>query len=194
MKYQLKLRIKFLLYYLLGIATMIIILIIAYLNNRLIETSITMILFFVFRGLFEKQYHCKSLLMCSFVSIIVFTIVSLLELKLSISILSSVIITFMINLISYYVRDYLDSRNQIIQYKNKFKKMHTKRIEELNEDELLKLFPDIRKEVIHITYEYLHRSKRITANAFAYNHSISEPLVYKYVKQVKDRYKNLIDE
>lgn len=194
MKYQLKLKIKFLLYYLLGIATMIIILIIAYLNNRLIETSITMILFFVFRGLFEKQYHCKSLLMCSFVSIIVFTIVSLLELKLSISILSSVIITFMINLISYYVRDYLDSRNQIIQYKNKFKKMQAKRIEELSEDELLKLFPDIRKEVIHITYEYLHRSKRITANAFAYNHSISEPLVYKYVKQVKDRYKNLIDE
>ena len=191
MKYQTKLKIKFLMYYLLGIATIIVILFIAYFNNRLIETSITMILFFIFKGLFDKQYHCKSLFMCSFVSIIIFTVVSLLELKLSISILYSVILTFMINLSSYYYRDYIDSKDEISSYKKKIK---TKRLEDLSEEELMKLLPNIRKEVIHITYEYIHRNKRITAYAFAYNHNISEPLVYKYVKQVKDNYKNLVNE
>ena len=192
MKYQIKLKIKFLAYYLLGIATMIVIALIAYLNNRLVETSITMVLFFVFKGLFDKQYHCKSLLMCSLVSVIVFTFVSLLELKLSISILSSVIITFMINLISYYVRDYFDNRDKMQGYEKTFKKMKSRRLEELSEDELLRLLPSIKQDVIHIVYGYLHREKGITANEYAYDYNISEPLVYKYVKQVKDAYKDLI--
>ena len=192
MSYQLRLKTKFLMYYLLGIATMVVIAFIAYLNNRLIETSITMVLFFVFKGLFDKQYHCKSLLMCSFVSIIVFTFVSLLELKLSISILASVVITFMINLISYYVRDYLDNRGEITNYKVKFNKMKSKRLEELTEAELLRLLPNIKKDTIHIVYGYIHRNKGITANEYAYKYNISEALMYKYLKQVKDEYKNLV--
>ena len=192
MSYQRKLKIKFLFYNLLGFSTIATILFIAYLNERLIETTITVILFFIFKNLFDKQYHCKSLLMCSFVSVIVFTFVSLLELKLSISILASVVITFMINLISYYVRDYLDNKNEITDYKVKFKKMKDKRLEELTEAELLRLLPNIKKDTIHIVYGYIHRNKGITANEYAYKYNISEALMYKYLKQVKDEYKNLV--
>ena len=193
MSYQLRLKTKFLIYYLLGISTIAVILLIAYLNNRLVETSITMTLFFIFKNLFEKQYHCKSLLMCSFVSIIVFTIVSLLELPLCISILFSVIITFIINLVSYYFRDYLDNRTELNNYSAKFKKMKTKRLEELTEAELLRFLPNVKKDTIHIVYGYIHRNKGITANEYAYKYNISEALMYKYLKQVKDEYKNLVN-
>lgn len=193
MSYQRRLKLKYLSYNLLGISTIAVILLIAYLNNRLVETSITMTLFFVFKNLFEKQYHCKSLLMCSFVSVIVFTIVSLLELPLCISILFSVIITFIINLVSYYFRDYLDNRTELSNYSAKFKKMKTKRLEELTEAELLRFLPNVKKDTIHIVYGYIHRDKGTTANEYAYKYNISEALMYKYLKQVKDEYRNLVN-
>ena len=181
---KLRIRTRLIINRIISVAVIISILVISYLNHKLLETTITMILFYIFRRMFDKQYHSYSIYGCALVSVIVFLIIIALQFNLSESILFSVIITFLVNLISYYVKDYLDT-------KNKVKKMHTKRLEELSEEELLRTLPDIKQDIIHITYNYLHRRKGVTANEFAYNYNISEPLVYKYVKQVKDAYKNL---
>lgn len=63
-------------------------------------------------------------------------------------------------------------------------------LENYTEEELIKLLPDISSYIIHIVYDYLHRSKSETAFAFARRFNISEPLVYKYLKQVKQAFKN----
>ena len=108
MKYQNKLKLKYTLYSILGIFTNLIILSFARLFEREIEVLITMICFFLFRKLFEKQYHCKTLLKCSIVSIAIFSIVAIVQVDKSISILLSIILSFVITFASYFVKDYID--------------------------------------------------------------------------------------
>lgn len=185
--YRLKLKLKFISYSLLGILTLTLILGVAYLNNRFIETSITAITFFIFRGLFEKQYHSKSLLLCSAISIIVFTIITFIELPLNISILFCIVISFVTTTISYYVRDYLDSLERLKQAS----KTRKKALENLTLKEMLELMPNIKTDIIKIVYGYLHKDKTLNAYGYARSKNISEPLVYKYLKKVRDEYKSL---
>ena len=179
MKLKLKIKIRYLLINILSIIVLGLILVFAYFNSKLIETIISIICFYIFRFIFVKQYHAYTSLGCAIVSLVVYCVIILLELNLSESILFSVILTFIVNLISYYVEDYIDSRKQIRLLNDKFNKMKAKRLEELSEDELLRLLPDIKANIIHIVYGYIHRDKGITANEFAYKYNISEPLVYK---------------
>lgn len=189
-----KIRLRLILANILGIIMMVCILGFAYLNNKLIETLISIICFYIFRKLFTKQYHSFSSLKCTFISIVIYSIIVLLELNITESILFSVILTFLVNLGSYYFRDYLDNRNELKYLSDKMKKMGSKRLEEYTEEELLRLFPNIKADTIHIVYGYLHKDKGITANEYAYKYNISEPLIYKYLKQVKDEYRKLINE
>lgn len=73
--------------------------------------------FFYFRSKFEKQFHASDGWRCTLYTIIIFTIVSIISPNISISIILIVILTYFINLTSYYVRDYLD-----IKYPKKKKK------------------------------------------------------------------------
>ena len=138
--------------------------------------------FFIFRGLFTKQYHSKSLLLCSAISLVVFTIVSFIEVKLSISILYSVVLSFTITTISYYVRDYLDRKEITIK---------RKALENLTLEEMYELMPNIKRDIIEIVYGYLHKDKSLNAYGYARSKNISEPLVYKYLRKVKDEYESL---
>lgn len=175
------------LYTLLGLLTLIAILFIAYINQKLIETSITIILFFIFRNLYIKQYHAKSLLLCALISVITFIFIILIELRLNTSILFSVLVAFLVTLVSYYVKDYLDNKEHI----NKIKELKQKSIYNLTLNEMCDLMPNINKEILDIVYGYLHKGRTITAYAYAMSKNISEPLIYKYVKKVKDTYKSL---
>ena len=192
MKLKIKIKIKYILYYLLGVATLLVILFIAYIKDRLLETSIIIVLFYIYRHLFEKQFHASSLWLCSFISIIVFIVVVNLEVNISISVFISIILTFIVTLVSYYVWDYLDTKILVNSYKEKLFKLNSKALENLTEDEMISLMPSIKYEIIHIVYEYLHRDKSsLTASGFAYRNNISEATLYRYVKQVKNKYESL---
>ena len=180
--YKLYLKCKFISYSLLGILTLALIIGIAYLNNRFIETSLTIITFFIFRNLFEKQYHSKSLLLCSAISVIVFTIITFIELPLNISVLFCIVVSFVTTTISYYVKDYLDSKEV---------KLKKKALENLTLTEMYELMPNIKRDIIKIVYGYLHKGKTLNAYGYARSQNISEPLVYKYLKKVRDEYKSL---
>lgn len=191
MSYQSKLKLKMFMYNILGILTMALILLISVFFDKLVETIITIILFFIYRSRFEKQYHASSLYLCSFISIIIFTIIIQIEVKLSISILFSVILTYTITLVSYYVRDYLDNRVLVKTYRQKLESFNTRCIENLTEDELIALMPKVRYEIIHIVYGYLHRPKTLNSMGYAYRCNISERTLFRYVKQIKEKYESL---
>lgn len=191
MNLKTKIKIKYAMYHILGLLTLAAVLLIAYFNDKIIETSITVVLFYIYRSLFDKQYHSSSVYLCSAISIIVFTIVIHLEVNISISILSSVVITFILTLLSYYLRDYLDNKLLIKTYESKLNKLNVRCIENLTEDELVNLMPSIRYEVLHIVYNYLHRPKELNASGFAYRNNISEATLYRYVKLVKTKYDSL---
>ena len=191
MKYQNKLKLKFFGYTLLGILTNVIILIIAFLLEREVEVAITMICFFVFRPLYKNQYHEKSLFRCSIVSIIVFIIVASIEVEKSISILLSVVLAFVITLISSYVKEFIENKILLETYKNKLESIKTKCLENFTEDELIELMPNIRKDVIHIIYGYLHRKDKINAEIYAIQNNIGVATLYRYLKLVRESYEKL---
>ena len=187
MNYKLKLKSKFFLYNILGILTIIVILCIAYLFEKTLETFITMILFYIYRCFYTKQFHAKSLYLCSLVSIIIFIFIIQFELKFETSILFSAVFTFAITTTSYIFRDYLDTK----AIGNKLENFNRKCIENLTEQEIISIMPNIKYDVIHIVYEYLHKDKTLTASAYAYKCGISDATLYRYVKQVKKNYESL---
>lgn len=166
--------------------------VLSFISNKLIETTIVMCLFYIFRARFEKQFHARSIFQCAIITSMVFSMVLVLELPLSLSLLFSVLFVFTLTMSSYYVRDYMDNLITIKDYEkrlNKFKKQ--KPLDNLSEDELFGLFPNIKYDTIHLVYLYLHRNREITANDFAIDNNISEQLIYKYLKQIKIAYKDL---
>ena len=87
-------------------------------HNRLLEIFIVTACFFYFRSRFEKQFHASTTWKCTIYTIIIFYIVSLITPQLSYSILLIVVFCYFINLISYYVRDYLDIKHPKKKKKN----------------------------------------------------------------------------
>lgn len=191
MKYANKLKLKKLGYSLLGICTNLIILGIAWLQDKLIEIIISMITFYIFMPLYEKRYHCKTLTLCSFVSIIVFAVVANISVELTTSILISVILTFGVTSLSYFIRDYIDNKVLINEYRNKLNKINYKVLENLTEEEMIEKLPRIRYEIIHIVYDYIHRPPTKQAYYYARKYSISEATLYRYLKLVKETYESL---
>ena len=191
MKYVNKLKLIKLLYTLLGVATIVVILFIAWMNERLIETSISIILFYIYRPLYDKQYHAKTLPLCSLVSISVFTVISNMELDIATSIFNTIVLTFVVTSISYFVKDFLDSKILIKKYEEKLKRFEYKCLENLTENEMLERMPKIRKEVIHLVYNYLHRRQGISGSDYAFKNNIGEATLYRYLKLVKETYESL---
>lgn len=189
--YRFKLKTKQFLYHLLGIATIIFILFLAYLSNMLIETIISMVLFFIYSPMFDKQYHSKTLFRCSSVSVVVWFIDMKMNLEIYLSIFSSVILTFLMTAISYYVRDFLDTKILAEEYKSKLEKFEHKCLDNLTEEEMLMCMPKIKHEVIHIVYKYLNRPTNQTATNFAMKNYISEATLFRYLKLVKETYEGL---
>ena len=95
-------------------------------HNRLLEIFIITGCFFYFRSKFEKQFHASTTWKCTIYTITIFYIISLISPQLSISILLIVLFCYLINLTSYYVRDYLDIKHP------KKKKRNTNRQEIIN--------------------------------------------------------------
>lgn len=170
-----------------------IIIVIARLFKREIEVIITMICFFIFRPLYEKQYHSKSLFRCSLISIIVFTIISHIEVEKSVSILLAVVIAFTTTLISSYVKIFLEDKVLISKYEVKLKYLDIKSLNNLTEEEMIALMPKIKKDVIHIVYGYLHKGK-LNAEIYAINKNISVATLYRYLKLVRETYDKLTTE
>lgn len=191
LSYRNKLKIKFIFYHLLGVATNILILFIARACDRFLEIIVVMICFFIFRKLYDKQYHAKSLITCAFISLIVFVIISHIVVSKSISILFSVILAFIINLISYFIKDYLDNKLLVKYYTDKINNLKIKCIENLTEDELYNLMPKIRKDIVRIVYNYLHKPSNMNGQIFALKNNIGEATLYRYLKLVKRTYEEM---
>lgn len=65
----------------------------------------------------------------------------------------------------------------------------SKIIENCSLEELRNALPNIDKFKVDLTYNYLHKSKLLTANGFARHYNISESYLYKIIKEIKNNYK-----
>ena len=64
-------------------------------------------------------------------------------------------------------------------------------LENLSEEEMIKLMPNLREDIIHIIYGYLHKPKKVNAEIYAIQNNIGVATLYRYLKLVKDTYEKL---
>lgn len=99
----------------------------AWYNDCIIEMSIIYVCFFIFRNKFEKQYHALTTWGCTFLTMIIFYLVSKITPEKSISIILVILFTYLINTISFYYRDYLDIKNNKDKNTNEIVKVEKKK-------------------------------------------------------------------
>ena len=105
--FKLKLQLKPLLHSLIQIAFLIFF---GWLEDKLFEMAIIWCCFFIFRSTFEKQFHATSTWLCTLYSVAVFYLISLIAPSKAISLLLIITFTFIINIVSFHLREYLDLR------------------------------------------------------------------------------------
>lgn len=112
--FKLKLQLKPLLHSLIQIAFLIFF---GWLEDKLFEMTIIWCCFFIFRSTFEKQFHATSTWLCTLYSVAVFYLISLIAPSKAISILLIITFTFIINIVSFHIREYIDLKAKFTSIK-----------------------------------------------------------------------------
>ena len=173
-----KRKIKFIISKILGILIIVLTLTIAKLSNKFIETTFSIVIFYVYRNLFKTQWHATSMINCCIITFVILLLIVKIEINIYISCLFSVLLIFFINTISYK----MCSNHEILSHKN---------IRELSFDELYAILQDVDYQVVKIAYNYYHKENTKTALEFAYEQNISEATLYRYLRKVKNELKSL---
>lgn len=87
----------------------------AWYNDCLFEMAVIYCCFFIFRGQFEKQYHASTTWLCTLYTFIVFFVISNLTPKKELSLLLIVAFTYLINFVSFHIREYLDLKAKFVK-------------------------------------------------------------------------------
>ena len=179
-----KIKLKYVWFYILGILTILAILCVSWLNDRIYEVIITIIGFYLLRPLYNKQCHASNLYKCSIISIIVFIVVTILELPKATSILTALILSITLTLFSYYFRDYFDLKDILKAKKLKVTKGISKEnlnkiIENTNltetQKQILQYYYCNKMSItkisylIHYSYDYIVELKRKALKELAKN-------------------------
>lgn len=137
-------------------------------NGKLFETAVIYTCFFIFRGMFDKQYHAPSIWLCTLYTIIVFYIISAIAPNKELSLLLIVLLTFVINVLSFVIREYLDLKAKFTTIKG------VKIAKGMSKDVLLsvlKRVENITELETNILIAFYCERKSIQNIAFKYNYS-----------------------
>ena len=156
------------------------ILIVGYFMDRMIEVSISIICFHIFRQFDDKTFHASTCLKCWCISTITFIILMRLTLPLINSMLSSIMLSYILTKTMYLIQDYLDLK---IERANMIKST----LEEVSEEDLIHICNQMKVEDVKLVYKYLHQNK--IADIFCMNNGISRRTLFRYLKQVREIYK-----
>lgn len=158
------------------------ILLVSLLFNRPIEATISVIFFHLFRKKDEKTFHASNDMMCWLISVTSFSIVSSLALDLKQSILCCICLSYILTIIMYYIKDYLD----LVIIRNKLEKTTLK---ELELNDLIGICKEnMCIEDIRLVYDYLHKKRDMSTDKFIMNRYISRRTLFRMLKKVKDNY------
>ena len=161
-------------YVLLLILQYVVMFIIAFLTDRVLEWFTMIPLFFIYTRMYSKQYHCKTLINCSIVTVCVFGISCIIMPSKNEFLFSSVIIMYVITTVSYYVKDYLDKTAKL-----------SKKLESMTLDEMRERYTKYTEYELKAVYAYINRGDKLADNiAMKYNYSTRQ--LQRMVKQMKD--------
>ena len=148
----------------------------AWFNNCIFEMLTVYLCFFLFRTKFDKQYHALTSWGCTLITMIVFYVVSLIVPNKSISLLLVILFTYFINLMSFYVRDYLDLRDR-------FNAKSVKITRGIDKDKLLEICGTSELSDLEIKILVYFYCDRLSLTAISYKINYS----YDYVAELKSK-------
>lgn len=158
-------------YFIILLAQYLLLTAIAILCDRLIEFATCIPLFFYYTKKYSKQYHCKTLLKCALTTIAVFSIICIIIPSKNEFIFVSIIFTYLLTTLSFYVRDYLDKNIKTTFYKG------------MTSDELPSDLKGIDYDIMNLYYV---KRKQLEYIAGAVNYSVDN--VKKLKAKILKRY------
>lgn len=166
------------------------ILIVAIMFHRIIEVSISVLCFHIFRHYDEKTFHASTDFRCWCVSMISFTMVMKLSLPLYQSILFQILLAYVLTKVMYYVKDYLD----LVKERNCEKRALS--LIELSLDDLMKvLLPKkFSENDIKAVYAYIHKDRNVLIDSLLIKYSMSKSTLYRLIKKANKILNNDIEK
>lgn len=162
------------------------ILIVSYFYNKMLEISICIVCFHIFRNFDEKSYHATTSIKCFAISLIVFSVMNSVSLPIEKSVISTIMLSYILTKIMFLVQDYIDYLKE-----NKISK-DLKRLENMSMEELKELFDEYSQNDLHAIYTCLHKDRNMNYECIALKHNMSRMTLYRIMKKVKERYQLLI--
>lgn len=149
-------------------------LLIAILCNKVIELLTMLPLFFIYSSRFTKQYHCKTILKCTFTSIGIFAFICLVIPSKNQFLFISIIAMYLLTTASYIYRDWKD-KNELLQ----------KKLESLTFEEMRTRFPSYSEYDLKCVYAYINRGTKNADNiAMKYHYSTRQ--IQRMVKKMRE--------
>lgn len=155
------------------------IIIVISLFDMVIEATISMIAFHIFRHYDETTFHAKTSIKCWIISVISFTILLKLALPLRQSVFVSICLSYLLTKVMYYIQEFIDMK---LRDKNV---VILKPVEEYTVDELKSKFPDIEEAYIKAFYDYLHKDKYTTCERIVQKYHLSRATLYRVIDKIK---------
>ena len=162
------------------------ILIVGYIYRRIIEVTIAVICFHLFRRYDSKTYHASTSIKCWCVSFISFGTLIKLSIPITHSIFVVILLSYLLTKIMYYTQELIDHIQE-----NKISK-DLRRLENMSMEELKDLFDEYSQNDLHAIYKCLHKDRSTTYEYIALKHNMSRMTLYRIMKKVKERYQLLI--
>ena len=151
--------------------------------DMMVEAAISMLAFHIFRHYDENTFHAKTSVKCWIVSLISFLILLKLSLPIKQSIFVSIMLSYLLTKVMYYVQEYIDIK---LRDKNV---VVLKPLKEYTIEELKSEFKDIEECYIKAVYEYIHRDKYNTCERIVQKYHLSRATLYRVIDKVKQKIK-----
>ena len=157
-----------------------------WLEDKMLEMTIIWFCFFVFRANFEKQYHATTTWLCTLYSVLIFYIVSLITPNKDLSIVLIVLFTYLINTMSFYVREYLDLKARILKLNE------VKIAKGMSKDELLKLTTAVGLNDLEVNILVSFYCERKSIQSIAYHTNYSYDRIWQLKNEALKKIKNKV--
>lgn len=171
----------------------------AYLSNKWFEMLIFILAYTLIRFEFSKAIHgtdftsssYKGIIYCRYITFIV-QILSLIFIKnINISKYINLILAFILGIINFFAKDYLEYIVLVKHYESKIKEFNTRPLESLSIEEMKRLMPSVKYDRLEIVYNFLHKPKEMKLDIFLYKNYVSKATLYRYISEVQDKYKEI---
>lgn len=158
------------------------ILIVSFFYNKMLEITISIICFHIFRKYDTKTYHATTSIKCFIVSMIVFFVMNKVVLPFDKSAISTILLSYLLTKIMYYIQDYIDYLRERKMVKD------LKPLDALSFAELKDIYNEYSDNDIHAIYSCLHKDRSVNYENIAMRYNMSRMTLYRIMKKVRNKY------